>query len=115
MHFLTFHRLDRHIKEIHDIKAFKCPYLGCVDSFDTQELLDNHFTQNHTRTECPHCKKMILVSYIAKHIKDRHDVDNRVVCDMCGKVSVNYHMHAQHYRAAHIVSEKLQCDICGQW
>lgn len=108
-------RLERHIKEIHDVKEFKCSYLGCVESFTTQKMLDDHFATNHTRTECPHCKKMILVSYLAQHIKKRHDVDTRVICDICGKVSVNTHMHIQHYQAAHVVSEKLQCDICGQW
>lgn len=114
MHFLAISRLERHIKEMHDVKEFKCSSLRCVESFATQKMLDEHIAQNHTRTECPHCKRMILVSYIAKHIRDRHDVDSRVICDICGKASVNHQMHTQHYRAAHVISEKLQCDICGQ-
>lgn len=114
MHFLSFSRLDRHIKQMHDIKKFKCQHLNCVDSFDTQKMLDDHTASNHTRTECPRCMKLILVSYMEQHIKERHVTDNRVMCDVCGKVSVNNQMHAQHHRAAHVISEKLMCDICGQ-
>lgn len=97
------------------MKEFRCQHVNCVDSFETQALLDDHFSTSHTRKECPHCKKLILVSYIEQHIKDRHDTDKRVVCDLCGKVSSNAYMHASHYQVMHVVHEKLQCEICGDW
>lgn len=115
MTFLSFSRLDHHIKQLHDVKAIKCHHLNCVESFDTQELLDDHFAKNHTRTECPHCQKMILVSYIAQHIKDRHDANKNVICDICGKVSPNAYIHSSHYQVMHVVQEKLQCAKCGDW
>lgn len=115
MNFLTFNSLDRHIKQMHNVKTFKCQHPNCVESFDAQEMLDDHFSASHTRTECPHCKKLILVSYIAKHIKERHDVDKNVICDICGKVSPNAYMHASHHQVMHEVQEKVQCAICGDW
>lgn len=115
-HFLSSNCLDRHIKQSHELKEFRCQHMFCVESFNTQGLLDEHFAANHSRTECPHCKKMILDTYITQHIRDRHDVEKRgVICELCGKVSLNKQMHKAHYQTAHDNSEKLQCDICGKW
>lgn len=115
-HFLSSNCLDRHIKQSHEMKEFKCQHMFCVESFATQEMMDEHFAANHSRVECPHCKKMILESYITQHIRDRHDVEKRgVICELCGKVSLNKQMHKAHHRTAHNDSEKLQCDLCGRW
>lgn len=116
IHFLSPNCLDRHIKQSHEMKEFKCQHLFCVESFTKQQSLDEHFLANHSRKECPHCKKMILETYIAQHIKDRHDVDKRgIICELCGKFSLNKQMHKAHYQTIHNDSEKLQCDICGRW
>lgn len=115
-HFLSSNCLDRHIKQSHEMKEFKCQHMFCVESFSTQKILDEHFAANHSRKECPHCKKMILETYLTQHIRDRHDVEKRgVVCELCGKVSLNKQMHKAHYQTAHNDSEQLQCDICGRW
>lgn len=114
LHFLSNIRLNRHVKELHDVKQFKCEDSKCVDSFDTQQLLDEHITVKHKRTECQHCNKMVLESFLAKHIENRHGTAH-MICELCGKVSLNKQMHREHYRALHEVVEKLQCDICGQW
>lgn len=114
LHFLSYNRLIRHIKEIHELKKFKCDDAKCVDSFDTQKLLDDHIATKHKRAECPHCKKNVLESFLAKHIENRHGTQH-VVCELCGKVSLNKQMHKEHYKATHEVNERLQCDICSQW
>lgn len=113
LHFLTFSCLNRHIKETHNAKEFKCTESKCVDSFDTQKLLDDHCTAKHQRAECVHCKKMILQSFIARHIRMRHEANN-VVCELCGKVSLSERMHTEHYKMSHECVERLQCDLCGQ-
>lgn len=115
MNYPSPSRLYRHAKQMHDAKEFKCQYKKCVESFDTKAKLDNHFAQSHTRNECPHCKKMILVSYMAQHMKDRHDENHRVICDICGKVSTSVYAHSSHYQTLHVVQEKIQCAICGDW
>lgn len=116
MHFLSSNNLDRHIKQAHELKEFKCQHMFCVDSFATQKLLDEHFAANHSRTECPHCKKMILETYIAQHIRDRHEAEKRgIICELCGKISLNKQTHRTHYQTVHDDSEKLQCDMCGRW
>lgn len=81
----------------------------------TEDELNKHKEDAHTRTECTHCGKMIIVSYLSNHIKLRHEQDKRVVCDLCGKVSNNKHAHKYHYQLEHDVQQKLQCDICGEW
>lgn len=62
-----------------------------MDSFMTEDELNQHKVDAHTRTECPHCNKMIIVSYLATHIRLRHEQDKRVVCDLCGRISNNKH------------------------
>lgn len=112
MHFLTFHFLNRHQKETHNAKEFKCKEPKCVDSFETQQLLDAHSAKKHSRVECPHCKKKVTDSFLVRHIRDRHGT-NDVVCELCGKVSLNKALHREHHKISHV--ERLQCDICGQW
>lgn len=113
VHFLSFFRLERHTKETHDVKEFKCKEQKCVESFETQQLLDDHMTEKHTRMECPHCKKMIIKIHYEHHLRVRHDSSNNVCCELCGKVSINKQVHNAHYRAVHEVTARLQCDICG--
>lgn len=116
MHFLSLNSLERHIKQSHDVKEFKCQHMFCVESFDTRQSLDEHFTANHSRSECPYCKKMILDAYYMQHVRDKHEEEKRgIVCELCGKISLNKHRHTIHFQTAHGETEKLQCDICGQW
>lgn len=114
LHFLSYNRLNRHIKEVHDVKEFKCSDSKCVDSFDTQQQLDDHNETKHKRSQCPHCDKLVLASFLAKHIENRHGTGH-IICELCGKVSLNKQMHKDHYRVFHEVAQSLQCDICGQW
>lgn len=114
MHFLTFSRLNRHIKEVHEVKEFKCKEPKCVDSFNTQKLLDDHTVKRHTRVACPICQKMIADKLLTLHIQNMHEASNNVCCELCGKVSLNKQTHKAHYQTAHTTVERLQCDICGQ-
>lgn len=94
---------------------FKCTQAKCVESYETQEKLDEHVKQNHTRAECPHCHKMMKLYYLPIHIKLYHDKDQRIVCDLCGHVSNNINIHKSHHRLVHDIQPKLQCDICKDW
>lgn len=96
------------------MKQFKCEDSKCVDSFDTQQLLDDHIAVKHKRTDCPHCMKIVLESFLAKHIENRHGTGH-IICELCGKVSLNKQMHKEHFKSIHEITEKLQCDICTQW
>lgn len=115
MHFLSFQRLERHVKQTHDAKEFKCRDLTCVDSFETQQLLDAHIATKHKRVECPICKKSFVENGLAAHIRKRHEKSQSVCCELCGKVSSDKQMHKYHCDSVHKVVQRLQCDICGQW
>lgn len=107
--------LYRHIRRLHDIKAFQCKVAHCVESFDTQKMLDEHSAKSHIRIECPHCKKSIEQSELDEHVKQKHNPDNSVICDVCAKISPSASAHAAHYRVQHVVQEKIQCEQCGDW
>lgn len=94
---------------------FKCKYRKCVESYSTQEQLDEHIKNNHSRSECPHCHKHMTSYYLPTHIKLYHDKDQRIVCDLCGHVSHNIYLHQSHYNLTHEVQTRLQCDICKEW
>lgn len=100
---------------MHNLLEFKCAYAKCVESYATQAEADFHFESIHKQTECPHCKKMILVKCIDLHIKEQHDADNEVICDICGRVSATKAKHQSHFRKVHQVHDRLQCDICKRW
>lgn len=103
------------MKELHLQLEFKCNELKCVQSFATKAELDQHMIQFHTRVPCPDCNKLIASFYLNEHKKLNHDETQRVVCDLCGRVSSNMPMHKVHFQCAHMNQEKLQCDICKAW
>lgn len=102
----------RHIKNEHISLQFKCPEAKCVESYGNQLDLDEHIKTNHTRVPCPQCDKLISQHYLMYHLKEIHDEQKRVVCDLCGNISNNARKHETHFRMAHTVPEKFQCDIC---
>lgn len=114
-HFLSFANLYRHIMLTHNVKAFKCKSRACVESFESQQLLDEHFEVDHRYAQCPHCPTKVLSRYLVGHIKNRHEKENHVICETCGKVSLNKHMHLAHVKMDHDTRGKCQCDICGRW
>lgn len=99
-------KLRRHQKLQHPEFTFDCRHYNCAETFATAELLDDHQIK-HSKVPCPRCGKMILSKGIAKHIRQVHEVDQRVICDLCGKVSSNIHMHKYHVRSDHEVHERL--------
>lgn len=112
--FLTKVRLYRHLKESHMKLPFECPEKFCVESFETEETLNVHVKEFHERTECPICKSSVQSDYLKDHIKLLHDESQRVICDLCGKVSKNMRIHKEHTDRLH-GDGKLQCDICKIW
>lgn len=58
---------------------------------------------------------MFAPYYLSEHIRLNHDETQRVVCDICGKVSSNMRVHKAHYQLAHVEQQKVQCDICKAW
>lgn len=99
-------KLRRHHKIQHPEFSFSCHHYSCAESFATAQLLEEHQIK-HSKVPCPRCGKMILSKGIAKHIRQVHEVDQRVICDLCGKVSSNIHMHKYHVRSDHEVHERL--------
>lgn len=113
--FLSKHKLYCHVKKTHMALQFKCMQRKCVDSFESQQKLDNHVKENHARVQCSHCNKMFAPYYLTEHIKLNHDETQRVVCDICGKISSNMRAHKTHHQLAHVEQQKVQCDICKAW
>lgn len=113
--FLTKWSLYCHIKRTHQICEFKCHEYRCVESFTTQQQLDEHTTKYHTQVECSYCHNSMTRFYLSKHIKLYHDESRFVVCDQCGVISSNKGKHEKHILSMHTQKEKLQCDICKSW
>lgn len=113
--FLSAYKLYRHTKQVHVLLQFKCIEAKCVESYNTQNELDEHIKQDHHRTNCPHCNKKIKLYYLPLHIKYYHDKDQRIVCDLCGNISNNKYTHKSHYNLVHDNQPRLQCDICKVW
>lgn len=111
---MTISKLKKHLKEKHTEFSFRCEYYNCVETFATADLLDKH-KEKHVKVPCPQCNKMIQSKGMKKHIRQIHEIDQRVVCDLCGKVSSSIFMHKYHVRSDHEVHERLQCDICKEW
>lgn len=112
--FLTINKVRRHQKQQHPEFSFRCDQYHCMETFATADLLDQHKAK-HDKVPCPQCGKLIQSRGMAKHIRQIHEIDQRVVCDLCGKVSSSIHMHKYHVRSDHEVHERLQCDICKEW
>lgn len=108
-------QLRRYKKDKHsDEFTFKCQQNNCEQTFTTAELLTKHKSK-HVKIPCTQCGKMILSKGMQKHVRQIHGDDQKVVCDLCGKVSNSIQMHKYHVRSDHEVHERLQCDICKEW
>lgn len=110
-HFLSFCRLRRHFKQTHDLKEFKCKYRKCVDSFTTESEMEMHIAQRHKQKECPHCKRLVHESYLAKHVQETHEGDC-MVCELCGKICLNRYTYNWHHRTKHNDIVEMVCDLC---
>lgn len=94
---------------------FGCKTKNCFNSFATQETLDAHIRDNHKPVECPICKKTMTSHWLRAHIRTLHESNEKIVCDVCGRVSANKPLHDCHYRNMHMTFERVQCDICKHW
>lgn len=112
--FLTKVGLYRHLKEKHMKLPFACAEKFCVESFESEQKLNQHMSEFHERTACPVCKSSVQSDYLRDHIKLLHDESQRVICDLCGKVSKNIRIQREHFSRVH-GDGKLQCDICKTW
>lgn len=112
--FMTESRLYLHIKRDHSENKFKCT--SCVETFSSQELLDQHVSQEHVKEQCPYCDKSMLRASLAFHIKNIHEQQFQIVCEICGKLSNRKEAHRLHYEYEHLhyQQNRFQCDICGK-
>lgn len=113
--YLAYHAVHRHFKLTHDLKEFRCKYAKCVESFDTEQTMTEHFEQTHKQIQCVQCNRMVLQTNIVKHIEENHS-NNSAMCELCGKVLSNKYTYQAHMRTVHTAREetKMQCDICKQ-
>lgn len=108
-------QLRRHQKEKHSEDfVFKCEHYNCGQTFSSNETLKKHQFK-HVKIPCTQCGKLIQTKGMQKHIRQIHGSDEKIVCDLCGKVSNSIQMHKYHVRSEHEVHERLQCDICKEW
>lgn len=113
--FLSAWKLDRHVKEIHMTLLFKCKETRCVESYATQEELDEHFKEKHLRIKCPHCDSYINSNSLQTHIEENHNREKEVLCDLCGVVCKNNSILHWHRTSVHEAEPRAQCDICKIW
>lgn len=104
--FASIGKLRRHQKAQHPEYSFSCRHYSCAETFATVDLLEEHQIK-HSKVPCPRCGKMIMSKGIAKHIRQVHEQSQSLICEMCGKVSSNIHMHKYHVRSDHEVHERL--------
>ncbi|XP_031629858.1 zinc finger protein 729-like isoform X2 [Contarinia nasturtii] len=112
--FMSGRKLRKHLIEQHSEFQLRCHHSDCEETFTTAEELEKH-KERHVKVPCPRCGRMIQANNLKKHIRHTHEIDQRVVCDLCGRVSSTIVMHKYHVRSDHEVHERLQCDICKEW
>lgn len=107
---LRRHQNEKHAEEF----TFKCEHHQCGQIFRSADQLKKHET-NHVKIPCSQCGKLIQTKGMFKHVRQVHGIDEKIVCDLCGKVSNSIAMHKYHVRSDHEVHQRLQCDICKEW
>lgn len=107
--------MENHQKRAHSAYPFKCNRYSCLNSFATAEQLEEHRLKYHAKIECNQCGKLVQERTMKKHIREMHESDQRIVCDLCGKVLPNKYSYKSHVQTDHEVHARLQCDICKEW
>ncbi|XP_058832120.1 transcription factor grauzone-like isoform X2 [Topomyia yanbarensis] len=111
--------LGAHLAKVHGQgvdRQYKC--IHCQVSFAKKHKLEAHL-QNHEKTQCPYCHKMLKGAASLKvHITNLHsDTDRRMICDTCGRVFLSklfFERHVQEHLGIDPV-KKYQCQICQSW
>ena len=111
-------KLEIHLR-IHQEQSVKvCRSIGCMESFETQDLLNEHkfavhgIVGTHVKEKCKICDKMFRKMHMSNH-KLRHSNEKNFVCNECGKRfkrknSLDPHM------LIHQGTKNFHCDQCGQ-
>lgn len=113
--FLTIYKLKMHVKKHHFKLEFKCTKDNCNESFTTKAILVRHIKEKHTTVKCEQCHKEVRQSYLKKHIRSVHSLEDQTMCHLCGKVSNTKEAHNVHYITEHSDQNGVQCDICKTW
>ena len=115
--------LKCHMNVVHfKSKPFKC-YV-CQRNFSTKRIMDTHCKVIHSNTqhkkyqkdgECKICGKVLDQAKLAAHVKNSHDVKNKVndlKCDICGKQFSNHTTLRRHIEVVHDKIKPFSCHIC---
>lgn len=94
---------------------FKCSTQDCSESFVSKQMLVRHVKDKHTTVTCEHCQKEVRKSYLKKHVRSVHSLEDQTMCHLCGKVSNTKEAHNVHYITEHSDQNGVQCDICKTW
>lgn len=110
---LTENQLFRHIKLIHELLEYRCPYNRCPHSFATKEELDQHNAEEHQREDCPICKKSVASKIMKMHQQIYHDESKKAICDICGTIFAHKYYLKSHLQTHEKIDTDYECDICG--
>lgn len=103
--FKTNIELRRHFVNSHRnqyLKSGKVHCVVCFHLFGTQQELEDHCNERHSKFKCKICKKQLQSSNILKqHMNSRHRADNAFICSLCNNGFATDSGLKKHLRLTH--------------
>lgn len=99
---------EKHRRLAHSL-PIRCTERPCPETFSTEEELDKHMEDCHTREKCPECSRIMYKQYIPRHIEKDH---KRVLCHLCGVICLSQARLITHRRLVH---KAVHCGDCDMW
>jgi hypothetical protein len=104
--------VKQHIEVNHKIDVQKCPH--CDRELMNISKLKAHIKNNHERTPCVHCGKLVAVAMMTRHLQRQHTSNDnkKYKCDICGKGFAAKQQFSDH-KNIHTGEKPYKCKYCS--
>ena len=101
-----------HIEVNHKIDIQKCPH--CDRELMNISKLKAHIKNNHEKTPCIHCGKLVAVALMTRHLQTQHtsNDEKKYKCDVCGKGFAEK-QHFSDHTNIHTGEKPYKCKYCS--
>lgn len=97
--------IDDHIHVADELK-----YEHVVEKNQLNECLNG--VKKYECTECT--RSYVGLHSLNQHIREYHEKTKVQICEICGKIFLNYYVYKTHILDIHNIS-KVECKECGEW